>query len=79
MFVELNRSLVDRLDDQAFRQRLRDATARLHALGSQMLERARLDHPGLDGHALQALLDGQGRHDLPHEPMLFERAAPAVA
>ena len=78
-FVELNRSLVDTLDDQAFRQRLREATARLHALGSQMLERAQLDHPGLDGRDLQALLDGQGRHEVPHEPMLFARASPVAA
>jgi hypothetical protein len=67
------------LDDEAFRQRLRQATARLHALGSQMLERAQLDHPGLDGRDLQALLDGQGRHEVPHEPMLFARASPVAA
>jgi hypothetical protein len=45
-FVELNRSLGDRLDDSAFRQRLRDATARLHALADEMLQRAQSEHPG---------------------------------
>lgn len=78
-FVELNRSLGDVLDDRAFRQRLRDATHRLHALAAEMLLRAQADHPGLDGRDLQALLDGQGQHDLPHESMLFPRAEATVA
>jgi hypothetical protein len=77
-FVELNRSLGDALDDQAFRQRLRDATTRLHALAAQTLQRAQADHPTLDGRALQALLDGQLQHDRPHEPLLFPRAATTV-
>ena len=73
-FVELNRSLVDPLDDQAFRQRLRDATARLHALADEMLQRAQAEHPGLDGRELQALLDGTPA-PAAHEPMLFQPAA----
>ncbi len=78
-FVELNRSLVDTLDDPAFRQRLRQSTARLHALGDQLLQRAQMDHPGLDGSDLQSLLDGHGRHDEVFEPMLFAPAAPVAA
>jgi flavin-dependent dehydrogenase len=70
-FAELNRSLTDRLDDEAFRLRLRQATSRLHMLAAEILERARSDHPSLDGQALQALLDSQIQHQLPHEPMLF--------
>jgi flavin-dependent dehydrogenase len=77
-FVELNRSLGDSLDDRAFRQRLRDATTRLHALAAQTLQRAQADHPTLDVRALQALLDGQLQHDRPHEPLLFPRAATTV-
>ena len=73
-FVELNRSLGDRLDDSAFRQRLRDATARLHALADEMLQRAQSEHPGLDGRELRALLDGHGAPVAPHEPMLFAAA-----
>ncbi|MEN9630751.1 MAG: hypothetical protein RJA10_3979, partial [Pseudomonadota bacterium] len=78
-FVELNRSLGDRLDDQAFRQRLREATSRLHVLAAEMLARAQADHPGLDGRELQALLDGQLQHDQPHEAMLFARPAAVAA
>jgi hypothetical protein len=70
-FAELNRSLTDRLDDAAFRLRLRQATSRLHVLAAEILDRARSDHPTLDGQALQALLDSQLQHQLPHESMLF--------
>lgn len=55
-FVELNRSLHDTLDDNAFRERLRQATQRLHALAHELLQRAQAEHPGLDGQALQAAL-----------------------
>jgi hypothetical protein len=54
-FVELNRSLEDRLDDAAFRARLRDAAARLRALAAEMLQRAATDCPGLDGPERAAL------------------------
>ena len=80
-FVELNRSLGDRLDEQAFRQRLRDATTRLHALASELLQRAQADHPTLDGADLQGLLDGHLQHDVLHAAMLFPRqlTEPAAA
>ena len=70
-FVELNRSLADRLDDAAFRDRLRQATARLRALAAELLQRARDEHPGLDGGELQALLDALPPAAEAHEPMLF--------
>lgn len=54
-FVELNRSLQDHLDDAAFRARLREAAARLRALAAEMLQRARAEHPGLQGAETQAL------------------------
>jgi hypothetical protein len=70
-FVELNRSLDDRLDDAAFRARIRAATHRLNALAHELLERGSADHPQLDGSALRALLDQTAL--VPHEPMLFKR------
>jgi hypothetical protein len=78
-FVELNRSLQDRLDDAAFRARIHAATQRLHALAAELLARGTQDHPTLDGRALQALLPAGTV--LPHESMLFARthAAPAAA
>lgn len=76
-FVELNRSLGDRLEDGAFRQRLRDATTRLHALASELLQRALGQHPALDGSELQTLLgDGVAAQ---HEPMLFPALTEAAA
>jgi flavin-dependent dehydrogenase len=77
-FVELNRSLTDRLDEPAFRQRLREATHRLHALAAEMLERAQAEHPGLDGRELQALLDGRAE-PAAHAPMLFPSAEAVAA
>jgi flavin-dependent dehydrogenase len=77
-FVELNRSLTDRLDDTDFRQRLRDATTRLHALAAELLLRAQGQHPGLDGQELQALLAGRPAPPA-HESMLFPAAEAAVA
>ena len=76
-FVELNRSLADTLDDEAFRQRLRDATARLHALAGQLLQRAQDEHPALDIQMLKALLDERQPAPLAFEPMLFEAAQAA--
>lgn len=55
-FAELNRSLNDTLDDDAFRHRMRQSVDRLSALAGEMLARASRDHPGLDGGALSALL-----------------------
>lgn len=73
-FVELNRSLQDRLDDGDFRGRLRDAAERLQALAAQLLARARAEHPGLQAPALDALLAG-GRPVATHQPdLLFEPA-----
>ena len=77
-FVELNRSLTDRLDDDAFRQRLREATARLHALADELLQRAQAEHPGFDGHALRALLASRAA-PAAHAPMLFAPADEALA
>jgi flavin-dependent dehydrogenase len=58
-FAELNRGLADELDDAQFRARLRESTARLEALASEMLARGCSEHPTLDGAALRALIDGR--------------------
>ena len=57
-FAELNRSLNDRLDDAAFRARIRASTRQLRCLAAEMLARVRTEHPGLPVHGLQAVLDG---------------------
>jgi flavin-dependent dehydrogenase len=72
-FVELNRSLGQPLDELAFRQRLREAAARLHALAAELLQRAGCEQPMLDGSALQTLLRDQPPSA--SSPMLF----PALA
>jgi flavin-dependent dehydrogenase len=59
-FAELNRSLTDTLDDAAYRQRLREATARLATLAQQIVERALAEHPQLDATALHAEIAGAG-------------------
>jgi hypothetical protein len=45
-FAELNRSLGDPLDDDAFDARLRRNTALLHELAAEIVERARVATPG---------------------------------
>ncbi|MDM0017194.1 NAD(P)/FAD-dependent oxidoreductase [Variovorax saccharolyticus] len=55
-FAELNRSLNDRLDDEAFKHRMRQSAERLATLAGEMLARATRDHPELEGGALAALL-----------------------
>ena len=55
-FAELNRSLNDTLDDEAFVERMRAALAQLQALAVELLARARETHPGLAAEALDALL-----------------------
>ena len=53
-FVELNRSLNDRLDDAAFIARIGASVERLCVQAEEMLERAAADHPALDGAPLRA-------------------------
>ena len=80
-FAELNRSLTDTLDDNAFRARLQKSTGQLRALARELLERAWREHPGLDGSALSALLDDARCNDPavaaghPPQRMLFAAIA----
>mgnify|MGYP001344829278 CR=1 FL=1 len=55
-FKEMNRALLDELDDQAFAARIRDNVDRMEWLASEVLARARAEHGGIDGHGLDALL-----------------------
>ena len=49
--------LADRLDTPAFLERIADNVARMRWLASEILERARGDHPDIDDHGLAAQLD----------------------
>lgn len=75
-FVELNRSLQDRLGEAAFRLRLRDAVARLQELARQLLRRAQDEHPQLDAGALAGLLSMQEEAAGGSELWLFAGARP---
>jgi hypothetical protein len=55
-FAELNASLNDRLDDDAFRQRIRDNAQMLRELAAEITDRATGQHAALDVSALQALI-----------------------
>lgn len=74
-FAELNRSLNDRLDDEAFRTRLRASVEQLRALAGEILVRATREHPGLDGGALRTVLAEKMSMAAPpggtQAPMLF--------
>ena len=60
-FKEMNRALLDVLDDAAFSARIEANVARMGWLAREILARARREHPGIDGHGLDALLaEGQG-------------------
>ena len=56
-FHEMNRGLVDVLDDAAFVARIQANVARMGVLAAELLDYARDAHPGIGDHALQALLE----------------------
>ena len=55
-FHEMNRALLDELDDAAFLRRIGDNVARMEWLAGEILARARAEHPDIDGHGLDVLL-----------------------
>ena len=55
-FHELNRALGDRLDDDALHARILDNVSRMEWLAGEILARARANHPDIDGHGLDGLL-----------------------
>ena len=59
-FVELNRSLLDRVNATEFKLRLRASALHLRQLATEILDRAALLHPQLDGAALHAAIDAAG-------------------
>lgn len=71
-FAELNRSLQDRLDDEAFRQRIEQNTKLLENLAAQIVAHAREQTPGLDTSAIEAVL---GHACASGPALLFDRAA----
>jgi len=70
-FAELNRTLGDTLDRDAFIQRLRDNHGLLLSLAAQILQRARESLPDLRGDKLEALLSTAP----PRQSLLFPTAA----
>ncbi len=76
-FAELNRSLNDRVDDEAFKTRMRASVEQLRMLAGEIVERALGEHPGLDASPLRALLAEKMAVAAPStsgEPMLFAAA-----
>ncbi len=69
-FREMNRALTDTLDDAAFAERIRANVARMGALAAEILQRARLVHPGIHDHGLDALLADSQRDGMHGEPQL---------
>ena len=63
-FHEMNRALLDKLDDAGFMKRISDNVARMEWLASEILSRARREHGDIDGYGLDALLAG-GSDDTP--------------
>jgi hypothetical protein len=55
-FHEMNRALLDELDDAAFMKRIGDNVARMEWLAREILGRARSEHPEIGGHGLDELL-----------------------
>ena len=59
-FHEMNRALGDPLDDAAFIARIEANVARMRWLATEILQRARVAHPDIADHGLDALLAGAG-------------------
>jgi hypothetical protein len=74
-FVELNRSLEDRLDDAAFRAKLRASALRLRALATEIMDRGCGEHATLDADALRAAITAAGGPLRGGEAMLFTSTA----
>lgn len=74
-FVELNRALTDKLDDEAWRESLRAAARRLRMVATELLQRGCAEHPALDGSALRAELMAAGGLLNSAQPLLFSALA----
>ncbi len=78
-FKALNGSLNDKLDDAAFRARIRQSTRLLTALAQELLDRGCSEHAGLDGTALRTAIATAGGASPGFGQMLFPTAALAPA
>jgi hypothetical protein len=70
-FVELNRSLLDQVNATDFKLRLRESAQRLRQLATEILDRAALLYPQLDGSTLRAAIDAAGGARRGQGTMLF--------
>lgn len=70
---EMNGALTDRVDDDAFVQRLQDNVVRMESLAVEILKRARAARTDLDTQAFAALLEGcAGKPDMLPAPWYVE-------
>ena len=74
-FKEMNRALLDELDDQAFTARINDNVARMNWLAGEILARARSSHPGIDGRGLDELLSDSNETSRSLTPQWYADAA----
>ncbi len=74
-FHEMNRALLDELDDAAFMQRIADNVQRMEWLAREMLWRARSVHPQIDGHGLDGLLSVAGNTPMSLAPLWYADVA----
>ncbi|QJW84162.1 halogenase [Ramlibacter terrae] len=77
-FAELNRSLTDTLDPQAFADRLRHNLELLDTLALQLVDQAQARYPGLDAEAVLASLSDPSRAARPLGASLLFPVASAV-
>lgn len=74
-FHEMNRALLDELDDAAFMQRIGDNVARMEWLAREILGRARAEHGQIDGYGLDALLAEAAGNEISLAPFWYADAA----
>lgn len=74
-FHEMNRALLDELDDAGFIQRIGDNVARMEWLAREILSRARSEHTDIDGHGLDRLLAEAGDEKSSLAPFWYADAA----
>ena len=74
-FAELNRSLPDPLDDEAFRAKLRDAARLLRTLATEILARGEADYAAADHAPLHAALAATGGPLRGGQSLLFAATA----
>jgi flavin-dependent dehydrogenase len=76
-FVDLNRSLIQPVDDAGFRLRLRDTAQRMATLAQQIVDRALAEHQELPAEGLRAVIAAAGGTHARFEDMLFPRTPAA--